>query len=121
MVWIQIRTDILSVLIWVQTVCKGYQHPADDKVAACKERVKPPLFFRVLPYHLRRGRPKKTWSECVKADILLIVTLIVGVCSCSVFCWTLLCVRSSNAIILMGKRELVALLYLSSWCPPGVS
>ena len=24
-VWIQIRTDILSVLIWVQTVCKGYQ------------------------------------------------------------------------------------------------
>ena len=24
-VWTQIRTDILSVLIWVQTVCKGYQ------------------------------------------------------------------------------------------------
>ena len=24
-VWIQIRTDILSVLIWVQAVCKGYQ------------------------------------------------------------------------------------------------
>ena len=24
-VWIQIRTDILLVLIWVQTVCKGYQ------------------------------------------------------------------------------------------------
>ena len=24
-VWIQIRTDILSVLIWVQNVCKGYQ------------------------------------------------------------------------------------------------
>ena len=24
-VWIQIRTDILSVLIWAQTVCKGYQ------------------------------------------------------------------------------------------------
>ena len=32
-----------------------------------------------------------------------------------VFC-TLLCVRSSIAIILMGKRELVALLNLSSWC-----
>ena len=31
------------------------------------------------------------------------------------FC-TLLCVRSSIAIILMGKRELVALLNLSSWC-----
>ena len=24
-VWIQIKTDVLSVLIWVQTICKGYQ------------------------------------------------------------------------------------------------
>ena len=32
------------------------------------------------------------------------------------FCCTLLCVRSSIAIILMGKRELIALLILSSWC-----
>ena len=32
------------------------------------------------------------------------------------FCCRLLCVRSSIAIILMGKRELVALLGLSSWC-----
>ena len=32
------------------------------------------------------------------------------------FCCMLLCVRSSIAIILMGKRELVALLDLSSWC-----
>ena len=39
-----------------------------------------------------------------------------GVCNCSMFCCTLLCVRSSIAIILMGKRELVALLILSSWC-----
>ena len=39
-----------------------------------------------------------------------------GVCNCSLFCCTLLCVHSSIAIILMGKRELVALLNLSSWC-----
>ena len=32
------------------------------------------------------------------------------------FCCMLLCVHSSNAIILIGKRELVALLNLSSWC-----
>ena len=32
------------------------------------------------------------------------------------FCCTLLCVNSSIVIILMGKRELVALLELSSWC-----
>ena len=39
-----------------------------------------------------------------------------GVCNCYMFCCTSLCVRSSIAIILMGKRELVALLNLSSWC-----
>ena len=39
-----------------------------------------------------------------------------GVCSCSMFCCTLLCAHSSIPIILMGKRELVALLNLSSWC-----
>ena len=32
------------------------------------------------------------------------------------FCYTLLYVHSSIAIILMGKRELIALLNLSSWC-----
>ena len=39
-----------------------------------------------------------------------------GVCNCSMFCCTLRYVHSSIAIILMGKRELVALLNLSSWC-----
>ena len=39
-----------------------------------------------------------------------------GVCNCSMFRCTLLYVHSSIAIILMGKRELVALLNLSSWC-----
>ena len=39
-----------------------------------------------------------------------------GVCNCSIFCCTLLYVHSSIAVILMGKRELVALLKWSSWC-----
>ena len=39
-----------------------------------------------------------------------------GVFYCSMFCCTLLYVHSSFAIILMGKRELVALLSLSSLC-----
>ena len=39
-----------------------------------------------------------------------------GVCNCSMFCCTLLYVHYSITIILMGKRELVALLNLSSWC-----
>ena len=37
-----------------------------------------------------------------------------GVCNCSMFCCMLLYAHSSFAIILMGKRELVALLS-SSW------
>ena len=39
-----------------------------------------------------------------------------GVCNCSMFCSMLLYVPSSFATILIGKRELVALLGLSSWC-----
>ena len=39
-----------------------------------------------------------------------------GVRNCSMFCCTLLYVHSSIAIILMGKRELIALPNLSSWC-----
>ena len=50
------------------------------------------------------------------ADFLFIVTPIMGVCNCSMFCCTLLYVHSSIAIILMGKKKLVALLNLSSWC-----
>ena len=40
---------------------------------------------------------------------MFVVTLIVGVSNCSYL-------HCSIAIILMGKRELVALLNLSSWC-----
>ena len=40
-VGIQIRTNILSVLIWVQTVCKGNQQIT--KVAASEERDNCPI------------------------------------------------------------------------------
>ena len=63
------------------------------------------------------------WAAvCSKAVVLLlltfffIVTPIVEVCNCSMFCCTLLYVHSSIAIILIGKRELIVLLNLSSWC-----
>ena len=45
-----------------------------------------------------------------------VIRRLVGVCNCSMFCCTLLYVHSSIAIILMGKRELIALLNLSFWC-----
>ena len=44
-----------------------------------------------------------------------VVELIVGFCICSMFCCALLCVLACFTIILMEKRELVALI-----CLPGV-
>ena len=41
----------------------------------------------------------------VVVDLLFIVTYVVGICNCPSF-----------AVILIGKRELVAFLSLSSWC-----
>ena len=57
-------------------------------------------------------------AVCSKVVVLLlfIVNPVVGFCNCSMFCCVLLCVHSCFAIILMEKRELVALLCLSSWC-----
>ena len=64
-IWIQIRTDILSVLLWVQTVCKGYHQTT--KVVASKERVdllypywlSGISFIAVCFYH--RGQFMKSW------------------------------------------------------------
>ena len=67
----------------------------------------PPQWLGLLSV-LRRGS--------VVVDFLFIVTPIVGVCGCSMYYCVLLYVHSSIAIILMGKRGLVALLDLSSWC-----
>ena len=73
-----------------------------------------------LPVYRRENfvRSHQAWTQTtnVVVDFLFIVTPIVEVCSCSMCCCTLLYVHSSIAIILMGKRELIALLNLSSWC-----
>ena len=66
-----------------------------------------PCVFVTFPYGVS-GQDRR--------DFLFIVNPIVGVCNCSMFCCTLLYVNSSIAIILVGRRELIALLYLSSWC-----
>ena len=58
---------------------------------------------------------------CTLLTLLFIVIPIVGFCNCAMFCCTFHYVTSSFAIILIGKRvigkrELVALHSLSSWC-----
>ena len=42
-IWTQIRTDKMSVLIWVQTICISYQQTT--KVSTGKERVKEVLVY----------------------------------------------------------------------------
>ena len=48
--------------------------------------------------------------------MLLLTCCLLLLPNCAMVCCTLLYVQSSFAIILMGKRELVALLSFSSWC-----
>ena len=52
----------------------------------------------------------------VVVDFLFIVTPVEGGLWLFYVCCALLCVHSSIAVILVGKRELVALLGLYSWC-----
>ena len=69
--------------------------------------------------NLRGGHiygPRDIISTKLLLTFLFFVTPIVELCNCSMFCYTLLYVHSSIAIILMGKRELVALLNSSFWC-----
>ena len=81
------------------------------------------FYDRLIPFVLRvcsnvsdYNNRNQFWTASVVVDFLFIVTPIVGVCNCSMFCCTLLYVNFSIAIILIGKRELVVLLNLSSWC-----
>ena len=73
------------------------------------------IYTDVLTILLFRTNWSFKGGGSVVVDSLLIAAPIVGFCVCSIFCCSLLCVLSSFAIILMGKRELVALL-----CLPGV-
>ena len=67
MVWIQIRIDIVSVLIWVQTVYKGFQQMI--KVTASKERVKEPISNATKKHITIFSK----LSPKIRLDVLLIV------------------------------------------------
>ena len=53
MVWIQIWTDVLSILVWVQTVWKGYQQTR--KVAALAARKELSMFSEVKNVYFMGG------------------------------------------------------------------
>ena len=63
-VWIQIRTDLLSVLIWVQTVCKGYRQTALDSTSTLSAVLLFFLFFFISqPKHALWDLKKKCLNE----------------------------------------------------------
>ena len=68
----QIRTDILSVLIWVRTVCKGYQ--VTINVAASKKRVNILIlhFVALLLNAVRCEIEKKGLCACSTKIVLTI-------------------------------------------------
>ena len=98
----------------------GYQYFGNSSVA-CAKVVASILFYLNMigqtEYNLIRPFcDEKRFTTVGHFRFLFIVTPIVRVCNCSMFCCTLLYVHSSIAIILMGKSELVSLLNLSTWC-----
>ena len=92
-VWIQIRTNILLVLIRGQTVCKGYQQTT--KVAASKERVYPyPAIYQNchlhshLPMYFGRPLSKQNgtrsdcsfWRSLIRAHSVAMINLVCSAC-----------------------------------------
>ena len=69
-----------------------------------------------MPFYVERTEKHLVKGKKV-VKLLFIVTPIVGVCNCSMFCCTLLYVHSSIAIILMGRESWLLCLI----CLPGVS
>ena len=67
------------------------------------------LTAKLLKQGYRYHKIRNAFSKFFHRHSELIVKYnIVGVCNCSMFCCTLFYVHSSIAIILMGKKELVA-------------
>ena len=56
-------------------------------------------------------------KQTIRGSVVVDWLFIVGVFYCSMFCCMFFYVYSSFAIILMGKRELVALLKGIDYCP----
>ena len=97
--------DIRFLTIW-------YVQPANAQTSLRISAIwSEPLLVAWINYHCY----VYTTTGSIVVDILLIVTPIVGVCGCSMYCCALLYVHSSFSIVLVGKGG-VALLGLSSWC-----
>ena len=88
-----------------------------------------PFFYPNSVISVPVGHPVKSGSFCLVCGFTSqstamvmsrwsfhLTTLFHRSLNCCMFCFTLLYVHSIFAIILMGKRELIALLGLSSWC-----
>ena len=98
---------VFSCLIFVTFSC-GILGQVWYLIVSIPEFCLLPYFVCVLFYFcfvLLRLRMTGNRIGSVVVDFLFIVTPIVGICGCSMFCCTLFYVHSSVAIILMGKKE----------------
>ena len=108
--WHNIDADT-SIVLHVKHACELITQPSI--VAKC-------IYTDVLTILLFRTNNKEGIGRSKAVVLFLLIRCslllpLVGFCDCSMFCCTLLHVFSSFAIIMMGKRELVALLCLTSW------
>ena len=65
-IWIQIRPNILSVLIWVQTVCKGYQQTTQVGKGLVARKLKVLIFSQTKtsqPVHMEKGLITQAMSK----------------------------------------------------------
>ena len=113
-IWYSFQKSKYPIYIYIQ-----YKHRLSrlynthNKMNICLYGITSSMVYKIV--HTKNKKKNLVVSGgSVVVDFLFIVTPIVGVCNCSMFCCTLLYVQYSIAIILMEKRELVALLYLSS-------
>ena len=113
--WRSSRTGMFSLYLLVLSAENAANNLDQDQVW---QNVRPDLVPSCLMLWWYFG--KNFSKKSVLSSWLMIVAPIVGFCNCSMFCCALLgtthvLLQSSFAIILMGKREMVALLCLSSW------
>ena len=93
----------LGSRLWCLTVSLSRSHwyPGTGVLLDCIDS------WSLHPYLLSLWRSPLSFRQLFLLDLAQ---------NCSMFCCAILCVHSSLVIILMGKRALVALLSLSSWC-----
>ena len=91
-VWIQIRTEVLLVMIWVQTVCKGYEQMI--KVIANNEELKYNMLLNKLTSLSKWSMKYEIWIHLVKT--ICIPCILDGICFTQKTVWNLFAISKKT-------------------------